>query len=68
MLFFPRTKKPRVELLQLHQYLALLDGGMEAHEASVAQRIAALALARDVWPSLALGVWRYGRIEERWSP
>lgn len=57
MLFFNRPKKRSVEHLQLHQYLALLDGGMEAHEASGVEKVAALALARDVWQSLALGAW-----------
>lgn len=57
MLFFNRSKKRSVELLQLHQYLALLDGGMEAHEASAVEKVAALAIARDVWQLLALGVW-----------
>ena len=57
MIFFNRSKKRPVELLQLHQYLGLLDGGMEAHEASNNVKVAALALAREVWQSLSLGTW-----------
>ena len=57
MFFFNKSKERPVELLQIHQYLALLEGGMEAHEASASTKVRALALASDVWQSLALGVW-----------
>lgn len=57
MFFSAKPKSTPAKLLQQHEYLDLLEGGMERHLASDAQIAGALDLAREVWNPLQLGSW-----------
>lgn len=46
-----------MRLLQIQEYLAMLDGGAETAEADDALTTAALAAAESLWPTLQLSAW-----------
>jgi hypothetical protein len=46
-----------MRLLQLHEYLALLDGGANTQSADDALSDACLEQARAIWPQLGLHAW-----------
>jgi hypothetical protein len=46
-----------MRLLQLHEYLALLDGGTNTQPADDALGNACLLQAQSIWPQLRLGEW-----------
>ncbi|QFZ83282.1 hypothetical protein GFK26_11165 [Variovorax paradoxus] len=57
MFFSKKPQKRSPKLLQIAEYLDLLNGGLVSAEISNPEKAAALGLARDVWGSLALGDW-----------
>jgi hypothetical protein len=57
MFFSTKPKKTAARLLQQHEYLDLLEGGLEKQQPSDAETASALALAREVWSPLHLGTW-----------
>lgn len=57
MFFFKKSSQRNPKLLQLSEYLDLLEGGLVSTDISDATKASALNLAREVWDSLTLGAW-----------
>jgi hypothetical protein len=57
MFFFKKSSRRHPKLLQLAEYLDLLEGGLISTDISDATKASAMNLAREVWESLALGAW-----------
>jgi len=57
MFFSRKPKPPTSRLMQLHEYLGLLQGGTEDHAGSDAVKRSAVELARSLRESLRLAAW-----------
>jgi len=63
MLSFLKHKKKAARLLQQHEYLDLLEGGLERHHPSSEETVRALALAHEVWIPLQLVAWEKKQLD-----